>query len=423
MIEQFFEISPFYQQLDKQAMELCKPYFEAVDAIRDYNQVKMLKAFTDNRVAATHMMGSTGYGYDDAGRDRLDQVFAQVVGAEDALCRSHFLSGTHALTVALFGLLRAGDTLLAATGRPYDTLEGVIGIGDAGKGFGTLAEYGVAYDEAPLKEDGMPDYQLIAQKAVGATVCHIQRSRGYSSRCAFDLETIGKVIATAKQANPDIVVMVDNCYGEFTQTAEPTSVGADLIVGSLIKNAGGGIAPTGGYVAGRRDLVEKCAHRLTAPGTGRELGCTLDSLRQLYLGLYYAPGVTAEAIKTSIYASCLLELLGKNPLPRYTEPRNDIITSFETGDPQAMVAFCQGIQAGSPVDSYVSPEPYAMPGYTSEVIMAAGAFTNGSSIELSCDGPMRPPYTVYLQGGLNFAASRAGILTAVQRAFGQPDAQ
>lgn len=423
MIEQFFEVSPFYQQLDKQAMELCKPYFEAVDAIRDYNQVKMLKAFTDNRVAATHMMGSTGYGYDDAGRDRLDEVFAQVVGAEDALCRSHFLSGTHALTVALFGLLRAGDTLLAATGRPYDTLEGVIGIGDAGKGFGTLAEYGVAYDEAPLKEDGMPDYQLIAQKAVGATVCHIQRSRGYSSRCAFDLETIGKVIATAKQANPDIVVMVDNCYGEFTQTAEPTSVGADLIVGSLIKNAGGGIAPTGGYVAGRRDLVEKCAHRLTAPGTGRELGCTLDSLRQLYLGLYYAPGVTAEAIKTSIYASCLLELLGKNPLPRYTEPRNDIITSFETGDPQAMVAFCQGIQAGSPVDSYVSPEPYAMPGYTSEVIMAAGAFTNGSSIELSCDGPMRPPYTVYLQGGLNFAASRAGILTAVQRAFGQPDAQ
>lgn len=423
MIEQFFEVSPFYQQLDKQAMELCKPHFEAVDAIRDYNQVKMLKAFTDNRVAATHMMGSTGYGYDDAGRDRLDEVFAQVVGAEDALCRSHFLSGTHALTVALFGLLRAGDTLLAATGRPYDTLEGVIGIGDAGKGFGTLAEYGVAYDEAPLKEDGMPDYQLIAQKAVGATVCHIQRSRGYSSRCAFDLETIGKVIATAKQANPDIVVMVDNCYGEFTQTAEPTSVGADLIVGSLIKNAGGGIAPTGGYVAGRRDLVEKCAHRLTAPGTGRELGCTLDSLRQLYLGLYYAPGVTAEAIKTSIYASCLLELLGKNPLPRYTEPRNDIITSFETGDPQAMVAFCQGIQAGSPVDSYVSPEPYAMPGYTSEVIMAAGAFTNGSSIELSCDGPMRPPYTVYLQGGLNFAASRAGILTAVQRAFGQPDAQ
>ena len=301
MIEQFFDIDPRFQELDRKAIELCEPEFKKIDEIRDYNQVKMLKAFTDNRVAATHMMGSTGYGYDDAGRDRLDQVFAQVVGAEDALCRSHFLSGTHALTVALFGLLRAGDTLLAATGRPYDTLEGVIGIGDAGKGCGTLAEYGVHYDEAPLK-DGMPDYDLIAEKAKNATVCHIQRSRGYSSRIAFDLETIGKVVKAAKQANPDIVVMVDNCYGEFTQTAEPTSVGADLIVGSLIKNAGGGIAPTGGYVAGRTDLVEKCAHRLTAPGTGRELGCTLDSLRQLYLGLYYAPGVTAEAIKTSIDA-------------------------------------------------------------------------------------------------------------------------
>lgn len=416
MIEQFFDVSPRFQELDARAMELCRPEFEKIDAIRDYNQVKMLKAFTDNRVAATHMMGSTGYGYDDAGRDRLDQVFAQVMGAEDALCRPHFLSGTHALTVALFGLLRAGDTLLAATGRPYDTLEGVIGIGDAGKGCGTLAEYGVKYDEAPL-QNGQPDYALIAEKAKNATVCHIQRSRGYSSRAAFDLATIEKVIRTAKEANPNVVVMVDNCYGEFTQTAEPTSVGADLIVGSLIKNPGGGIAPTGGYVAGRADLVEKCAHRLTAPGTGRELGCTLDSLRQLYLGLYYAPGVTAEAIKTSIYASCLLDLLGKNPLPRYTDPRNDIITSFETGDPEAMVAFCQGIQAGSPVDSFAAPEPYAMPGYTSEVIMAAGAFTNGSSIELSCDGPMRPPYTVYLQGGLNFAASRAGVLLAAQRAF------
>ena len=420
MIEQFFDISPYYLELDRKAMELCAPEFAKVDAIRDQNQWKMLRAFTDNRVAANHLTGSTGYGYDDAGRDKLDQVFAQVVGAEDALCRSHFLSGTHALTVALFGLLRAGDCLLAATGRPYDTLEGVIGIGNAGKGFGTLAEYGVRYDEAPLK-DGQPDYELIAQKAPHAKVCHIQRSRGYSSRSAFDLQTIEKVIKTAKQANPDIWVLVDNCYGEFTQTAEPTSVGADLIVGSLIKNPGGGIAPTGGYVAGRSELVELCAHRLTAPGTGRELGCTLDALRQLYLGLYYAPGVTAEAIKTSIYASCLLELLGKNPLPRYTEPRNDIITSFETNDPKAMVGFCQGIQAGSPVDSHVSPEPYAMPGYTSEVIMAAGAFTNGSSIELSCDGPMREPYTVYLQGGLNFAASRAGVLTAVQKAFGQPE--
>ncbi|GKI16133.1 hypothetical protein CE91St44_26180 [Oscillospiraceae bacterium] len=417
MLEQFYDFSARLLELDQKAMGLCRPEFEKIDAIRDYNQVKMLKAFTENRVAATHLAGTTGYGYDDAGRDKLDRVFAQAVGAEDALCRPHFLSGTHALTVALFGLLRAGDTLLAATGRPYDTLEGVIGIDGAGKGCGSLAEFGVKYDEAPLREGGVPDYELIAQKAREARVCHIQRSRGYSSRAAFDLETIGRVARTAKQANPGILVMVDNCYGEFTQTAEPVSVGADLMVGSLIKNGGGGIAPTGGYIAGRADLVERCGHRLTAPGTGRELGCTLDTLRQLYLGLYYAPGVTAEAVKTSIYSSCLLELLGKEPTPRYTAPRNDIITSFEAGSPEALVAFCQGIQQGSPVDSFVRPEPYAMAGYADEVIMAAGAFTEGSSIELSCDGPMRAPYTVYLQGGLNFAASRAGVLLAAQKAF------
>ena len=417
MLEQFYDFSARLLELDQKAMGLCRPEFEKIDAIRDYNQVKMLKAFTENRVAATHLAGTTGYGYDDAGRDKLDRVFAQAVGAEDALCRPHFLSGTHALTVALFGLLRAGDTLLAATGRPYDTLEGVIGIDGAGKGCGSLAEFGVKYDEAPLREGGVPDYELIAQKAREARVCHIQRSRGYSSRAAFDLETIGRVARTAKQANPGILVMVDNCYGEFTQTAEPVSVGADLMVGSLIKNGGGGIAPTGGYIAGRADLVERCGHRLTAPGTGRELGCTLDTLRQLYLGLYYAPGVTAEAVKTSIYSSCLLELLGKEPTPRYTAPRNDIITSFEAGSPEALVAFCQGIQQGIPVDSFVRPEPYAMAGYADEVIMAAGAFTEGSSIELSCDGPMRAPYTVYLQGGLNFAASRAGVLLAAQKAF------
>lgn len=417
MLEQFYDLSPRLLELDKQAMELCKPYFEKIDEIRDFNQAKMLKAFGQQKVAATHLTGTTGYGYDDAGRDKLDKLFAQVVGAEDALCRPHFLSGTHALTVALFGVLRAGDTLLAATGRPYDTLEGVIGINGAGAGCGSLAEFGVRYDEAPLLAGGTPDYALIAQKAPGAKVCHIQRSRGYSSRAAFDLATIGRVIETARAANPAIIVLVDNCYGEFTQTAEPTSVGADLIVGSLIKNGGGGIAPTGGYIAGRADLVEQCGHRLTAPGTGRELGCTLDTLRSLYLGLYYAPGVTAEAVKTSIYSSCLLELLGKHPLPRYTQPRNDIITSFEAGTGEALVAFCQGVQAGSPVDSFVSPEPYAMAGYADEVIMAAGAFTEGSSIELSCDGPMRAPYTVYLQGGLNLTGGRIGVLLAVQRAF------
>ena len=417
MLKEWFGISDALLAVDKQALELCAPEFAKVDAIRDHNQLKMLHAFTENRVAATHLAGSTGYGYDDAGRDKLDRVFADLVGAEDALCRPHFLSGTHALTVALFGCLRAGDTLLAVTGRPYDTLEGVIGINGAGAGCGSLAEYGVKYDGVPLVNGREPDWEQIAQKAPGATVCHIQRSRGYANRPAFDLETIGRIVKTVKAANPDAVVLVDNCYGTFTQTEEPTAVGADLIVGSLIKNAGGGIAPTGGYIAGRADLVEKCGHRLTAPGTGRELGCTLDTLRQLYLGLYYAPGVTAEALKSSIYASCLLELLGRTATPRYNEPRNDIITSLDTGSAEALVAFCQGIQAGSPVDSFVAPEPYAMPGYESPVVMAAGAFTLGSSIELSCDGPLREPYTAYLQGGLNFTATRAGILVAVQRAF------
>lgn len=418
MIQEFFDICPELLELDKKAMELCKSEFEKIEEIQQYNQLKMLKAFTECHVSSTHLVGSTGYGYDDAGREKLDEVFAKVVGAEDALCRSHFLSGTHALTVALFGLLRMGDTLLAATGRPYDTLEGVIGLNGTDKnGYGSLTEYGVKYDEAPLLQDGQPNYDLIAQKAAHATVCHIQRSRGYSNRPAFDLATIQKVVETAKAANPDIVVMVDNCYGEFTQKAEPVAVGADLIVGSLIKNPGGGIAPTGGYIAGKKELVEKCSHRLTCPGTGRELGCTLDALRQMYLGLYYAPGVTAEAIKTSIYASCLFELLGYETTPHYQANRNDIITSVETKSAEALCALCQGIQAGSPVDSFVSPEPYGMPGYTDEVIMAAGAFTLGSSIELSCDAPVREPYTAYLQGGLNFAGSRAGVLLGIQKAF------
>ena len=416
-IEKYFDLKPQVLELDKKALELCAPEFAKVEEIRDENQWRMLRAFTDNKVSATQLVGSTGYGYDDAGREKLDRVFADLVGAEDALCRSHFLSGTHALTVALFGLLRTGDTLLAATGRPYDTLESVIGIDGAGKGLGSLADYGVKYDEAPLTADYQPDYDLIARKAPQATVCHIQRSRGYTGRNAFGLATIKKVIDTARAANPNIVVMVDNCYGEFTQTAEPTSVGADIIVGSFIKNVGGGIAPTGGYIAGKADLVEKCANRLTCPGVGRELGCTLDVMREMFLGLYYAPGVTCEALKTAMYAQCLLELLGKAPVPRYNQEHNDIVTCFDAGSAEALVSFCQGIQAGSPVDSYVSPEPYAMPGYEDEVVMAAGAFTLGSSIELSCDGPLRAPYTCYLQGGLNFAASRAGVLMAVQKAF------
>ena len=303
--------------------------------------------------------------------------------------------------------------MVAAAGTPYDTLLGVIGLtGD--KGWGSLKEWGVQYDEVPLKE-GRPDLALIGQKCKGAKMCYIQRSRGYSSRDALSLADIGAISRAAKEAQPDIIVMVDNCYGEFTQKQEPTQCGADLMAGSLIKNPGGGIAPTGGYIAGRADLVEKCAHRLSAPGVGGEIGCTLNVLRELYLGLYYAPGVVCEALKTSVYTSCLFELLGYEVTPRYTAPRNDIITSVNTKSPQGMVALCGGVQAGSPVDSFAAPEPCPMPGYDDEVIMAAGAFTLGSSIELSADGPMREPYTVYVQGGLNFAAARAGVLLGAQR--------
>ena len=413
MLNHFFDYKPEVLALDEKAMELCQPYFHHMEEIRDYNQLKMLKAFADTQMSSTDMLGTTGYGLWDTGRAKLEQIFAEVMGAEDALVRSQFQSGTHTLAVALFGLLRAGDTLLAATGRPYDTLEGVIGLDGKGRGTGTLMDYGIRYDEAPLKADFTPDYDLIAQKAPGAKVCHIQRSRGYLQRNAFDLETIRKIADTARAANPDIIIFVDNCYGEFTQTQEPCQMGADLVVGSLIKNPGGGIAPTGGYIAGRKDLVELCAYRLNAPGLGKDLGCTLETPRDMYLGFYYAPGVVCEALKTSVYAACLFELLGYAATPAYGAQRNDIITSVETGSPEGMVALCGGVQAGSPVDSFAAPEPGDMPGYEDPVIMAAGAFTMGSSIELSADGPLRAPYTVYMQGGLTYESGKLGIMMAV----------
>lgn len=417
MLSHFFDFKPEVLALDEQAMELCQPYFRHMEEIRDFNQLKMLKAFADTQMSSTDMLGTTGYGLWDTGRAKLEQIFAEVMGAEDALVRSQFQSGTHTLAVALFGLLRAGDTLLAATGRPYDTLEGVIGLDDKGKGTGTLMDYGVKYDEAPLKADFTPDYDLIAQKAPGAKVCHIQRSRGYLQRNAFDLATIRKIADTARAANPEIIVFVDNCYGEFTQTAEPVAFGADIMAGSFIKNPGGGITPTGGYIAGRKDLVEKCSHRFTAPGIGGDLGCTQDSLRDTFLGFYYAPGVVCEALKTAIYAQCLLELAGVNPVPRYTADHNDIVTCFDSGSAAALTGFCAGIQHNSPVDSFASPEPADEPGYTDKVVMASGSFTEGSTIEISCDGPLRAPYTCYLQGGVNFTAGRAAVLNAVQNAF------
>ncbi|MEA4912760.1 MAG: methionine gamma-lyase family protein [Oscillospiraceae bacterium] len=402
-----FGISERLCALDEELMAACAPAFLRAEQIRDYNQIKVLEAFTRNRVGAQHFAGSTGYGYGDVGRDALDRDFADAFGAEDALCRAQFMSGTHALTVALFGILRAGDTLLAATGEPYDTLQSVI----SGDGVGSLREFGVRYEQVELL-NGQPDYKEIERRAPGAKLVHIQRSRGYSGRDAFSCDVIEKTVAAAKRGNPNAVVMVDNCYGEFTETTEPTQHGADLIVGSLIKNAGGAVAETGGYIAGRADCVELCAHRLTAPGTGREIGCWPQGLRTLYLGLYMAPAITCEAVKSGIYAAALFQKLGFPTFPDKDAPRSDIVTTVELGSPDNLKKVCAAIQGASPVDSYAVPEPWAMPGYTDEVIMAAGAFTNGSSIELSCDGPLRAPYRLYLQGGISLTASRYAYLKA-----------
>ena len=415
MIEKFFDVKPRLVQLDREVMELCKPYFEKIDRTAQFNQLKVLRAFIDNNISAQHLTGTTGYGYDDRGRDGLDRLFADIMGAEDALCRYNFMSGTHTLTVALFGVLRTGDLMVCATGTPYDTLHGVIGID--GSHFGSLMDYGVKYDQVPLLADSEPDLDGIKAKCKDAKVCYIQRSRGYAKRKALGLETIKAISEAAKSVNPDIIVMVDNCYGEYTQTAEPLAYGADLIMGSLIKNPGGGIAPTGGYIAGRADLVEMCGHRLTAPGTGREIGCTLDVLRDMYLGVYHAPMITANALKASIYASCLYEKLGFETEPRYMDDRNDIITSICANTPENVIAICRGIQAASPIDAFAAPEPGDMPGYDSQIIMAAGAFTMGSSIELSCDAPLRDPYIAYMQGGTSFEATRAAILLSAQRVY------
>ena len=401
-----------YCELDEKIMERCRDLFSACDKVRDTVQLKVLDSFIKNKVGLQHLGQSTGYGYGDTARDTFDRVFADCVGAEDALCRPHILSGTHALTVALFGLLRAGDTLLAATGRPYDTLQPVIGL--TGEGYGSLKEFGVSYDEVPLR-DGEPDYEGIAEKAVHADVVHIQRSRGYESRRAFSLDDIQKISDTVRSVNSNAVILVDNCYGEFTDTEEPVLHGADLMAGSLIKNPGGAIAPTGGYIAGRADLVERCAHRLTAPGTGRELGSVPSGMRDFYLGLYFAPHVTSEAKKSSIYAAALFEEIGYTAVPAYDQPRNDIITSIETGSAENLIALCEEIQASSPVDSFAAPVPDDMPGYDDKIIMAAGAFTQGSSIELSCDGPLREPYVAYLQGGISLTASRLAMLRAAVR--------
>ncbi|MDE6729097.1 MAG: methionine gamma-lyase family protein [Oscillospiraceae bacterium] len=393
------------------AMELIKPQFEELDRLCEYNGQRVLKAFIDNGVSELHLKGTTGYGYNDAGRDKLDAVFAQVLGTEDALVRHNFVNGTHALTTALFGVLRPEDTLLSLTGEVYDTLKPVV----EGENCGSLSDFGVHYGAVELLPDGSPDYDTIRREMKNVEVAYIQRSRGYSLRPSFDIETIGRIIKAAREGNPDCIVMVDNCYGELVEDREPTAVGADLIVGSLIKNLGGGIAETGGYIAGKAELVEQCAYRLTCPGAGKEVGCSLNQNRGMYMGLFRAPETVSSALKTAVFAAALFEILGFETFPKYNEKRTDIITALKLGSPEMLVDFCEGLQSGSPIDSLASPEPWDMPGYDSKVIMAAGAFTMGSSIELSADAPLREPYAVWIQGGLTFAAGKAGIMLAAER--------
>ena len=414
----FFDFPQGLLELGEKAKADSYKMFEQIDATARYNQQKVLSAFTKNGVSASHLGISTGYGYDDSGRDMLERVFADCVGAEDSIIRHNFVSGTHTLTVALFGLLRPNDKMLCLTGRPYDTLIGVLGIDKHTDG--SLKDFGVEYNQVDLLPDGTPDIEKIkeALKANNYKMAYIQRSKGYSLRPSLTVEKIGELCRIVKQLSPKTIIMVDNCYGEFVERYEPCEVGADIIAGSLIKNPGGGIAPTGGYIAGKRDLVEKCAYRLTAPGVGKEVGASLGHLRELYMGLFAAPHTVGEAKKTAVFAARLFELLGFEALPRFDEPRADIIQTILLENSERLIAFCQGLQAGSPIDSLALPYPAPMPGYDSEVIMAAGAFTLGASIELSADAPLREPYAVWLQGGLNFHSGEIGILSAAQKVLG-----
>ena len=384
-----------------------------IDKQAEYNELKVIKAMQDNRVSDIHFASTTGYGYNDLGRDTLEEVFANVFQAESALVRPQLMSGTHALHVALSGNLRPGDELLSPNGKPYDTLEEVIGIRES---VGSLKEYGVTYRQADLLADGSFDFDTIAKCINEKTkLMTIQRSKGYATRPTFSVKQIGELITFAKKIKPDLICMVDNCYGEFVDIIEPTQVGADMVVGSLIKNPGGGLAPIGGYIVGRKDCIDRASFRLSAPGLGQEVGASLGLNQSFYQGLFLAPTVVAGALKGAIFAANIYEKLGFFVVPNSTEERHDIIQSITFGTPEAVIAFCQGIQAAAPVDSYVTPEPWDMPGYDAPVIMAAGAFVQGSSIELSADAPIKPPYAVYFQGGLTWYHAKLGILMSLQK--------
>lgn len=409
----FFKIDEKIEAASDKALKLCREQFDRIDDITEYNQLKVQKAFIDNGISESHFVSSTGYGYGDRGRDTLDKVWAQVFGAEDALVRHNFTCGTHTLGVALFGILRPNDKMLCVTGTPYDTIHNVIGI--TGEGMGSLKDFGVEYSEVSLKNE-KPDLQAIEQAVKeDTTMVYIQRSRGYELRPSLTVEEIGEIVKIVKTKNPNVIVMVDNCYGEFVQKQEPTQVGADLIAGSLIKNAGGGIATTGGYIAGRHDLVEKCAFRLTTPGLGKEVGASLGHNRELYMGLFYAPHTVGEALKSAVYISAMFSIFGYDTTPKYDAKRGDIVQSLGLENEESLVAFCQGIQSGSPIDSYLLPEPWDMPGYDSKVVMAAGAFTLGSSIELSADAPIREPFYAWIQGGLTFHSAKICAKLAAQQ--------
>ena len=386
--------------------------FQDVDRIAEYNQLKVIRAMQECQVSEACLLGTTGYGYDDLGRDTLEEVYAKVFHTEDALVRPQITCGTHALALALMSNLRPGDELLSPVGKPYDTLEEVIGIRPSR---GSLAEYGITYRQVDLLPEGGFDYDGI-RKAVGprTRLVTIQRSKGYQTRPTLSVDRIGELIAFIKGIKPDVICMVDNCYGEFVETKEPSDVGADMVVGSLIKNPGGGLAPIGGYIAGKRECVENAAYRLTSPGLGKEVGASLGILKDFYQGLFLAPTVTASALKGAVFAANLFEGLGFPVVPSGSESRHDIIQAVTFGTAEGVIAFCKGIQAAAPVDSHVSPQPSDMPGYDAKVIMAAGAFVSGSSIELSADGPIRPPYAVYFQGGLTWPHAKAGILRALQ---------
>ena len=405
-------ISPEVCQFTDDILEGLRERFSVIDETAEYNQLKVLRAMQEHQVSEACLLGTTGYGYNDLGRDTLEEVYVSVFHTESALVRPQITCGTHALALALMSNLRPGDELLSPVGKPYDTLEEVIGIRPSK---GSLKEYGISYRQVDLLPDGSFDYDKIKENINEKTrLVTIQRSKGYQTRPTLSVKRIGELIAFIKGIKPDVICMVDNCYGEFVEKCEPSDVGADMVVGSLIKNPGGGLAPIGGYIAGKKECVENAAYRLTSPGLGKEVGASLGILSAFYQGLFLAPTVTASALKGAIFAANVYERLGYHVVPDSTESRHDIIQAVEFGTPEGVIAFCQGIQAAAPIDSHVTPEPWDMPGYDAQVIMAAGAFVSGSSIELSADGPIKPPYAVYFQGGLTWQHAKFGIMKSLQ---------